>query len=423
VNATGAGRPHGLLLVGAAIVLTGLNLRIAVTSVGPVLQEIQQGLAISSAAAGLVTTMPVLCFALIGFVGPSLAARFRDGHVLAGALLVMAAGLVLRAVAGTFWLFLPGTVLAMVGGALGNVLLPSLVKRHFPHRTGALVGAYSTAMAIGAAVVAISTAPIAAAAGDGGWRWALGVWAVLPLVAAVPWLFVPAARGAGRGGRAAVPMAPLVRSPTAVALTVLFGAQSIMAYVVIGWSAQYLRDSGLAAGTAGLLLGLNQLVAIPVSAVVPSLTVRQGVQRPLLAGFVACYVAGWLGLWLAPLTVPWAWMIVLALGMGVFPMVLTLIGLRARAPETVAALSTVTQSWGYLLAASGPLLVGLLRGATGSYTGMFVLVLTCVAVLTGTGWLATRPRFVDDELPGWSPAHPAPGAPIGVSPDAGSRPG
>jgi MFS transporter, CP family, cyanate transporter len=109
--------------------------------------------------------------------------------------------------------------------------------------------------------------------------------------------------------------------------------------------------------------------------------------------------------------------------MGAFPMVLTLIGLRARAPETVAALSTVTQSWGYLLAASGPLLVGLLRGVTGSYTGMFVLVLTCVVVLTGTGWLATRPRFVDDELPGWSPAHPAPGAPIRVSPDGGSRPG
>jgi MFS transporter, CP family, cyanate transporter len=423
VNATGAGPRHGLLLVGTAIVITGLNLRVAVTSVGPVLQEIQQGLGISSAAAGLVTTMPVLCFAVIGFVGPSLAARFRDGHVLAGALLVMVGGLVLRAVAGAFWLFLIGTVLAMVGGALGNVLLPSLVKRYFPHRTGALVGAYSTAMAIGAAVVAISTAPIAAAAGDGGWWWALGVWAVLPLLAAVPWLFVPAAPGAGRGGRSAVPMRPLVRSPTAVALTVLFGAQSIIAYVVIGWSAQYLRDSGLAAGTAGLLLGLNQLVAIPVSAVVPTLTVRQGLQRPLLAGFVACYLAGWLGLWLAPLTAPWAWMVVLAVGMGAFPMVLTLIGLRARAPETVAALSTVTQSWGYLLAVSGPLLVGLLRGATGSYTGMFALVLTCVVVLTGTGWLATRPRFVDDELPGWSPAHPAPGAPVGVSPDAGSRRG
>jgi MFS transporter, CP family, cyanate transporter len=423
VNGERASRRHGPALVATAIVLTGLNLRVAVTSVGPVLQEIEQGLGISSAAAGLLTTMPVLCFAAIGFVGPSLAARFRDAHVLGGALLVMAVGLVLRAVAGSFWLFLAGTVLAMVGGALGNVLLPSLVKRYFPHRTGALVGAYSTAMAIGAAAVAVSTAPIAEAIGAEGWRWALGVWTVLPLVAAVPWAFVPAAPGSGRGSRSAVPMRPLVRSPTAVALTVLFGAQSIIAYVVIGWSAQYLRETGLAAGTAGLLLGLNQLVAIPVSAVVPSLTVRQGLQRPLLAGFVACYVAGWLALWLAPLTAPWAWMVALALGMGTFPMVLTLIGLRARAPETVAALSTVTQSWGYLLAASGPLLVGLLRGVTGSYTGMFVLVLACVAVLAGTGWLATRPRFVDDELPGWSPARPAPGAPVEVSRDGGSRRG
>jgi CP family cyanate transporter-like MFS transporter len=412
---------RGLLLVGAAIVLTGLNLRVAVTSVGPVLQEIEQGLGISSGAAGLVTTMPVLCFALIGFVGPSLSARFRDAHVLGGALLVMCAGLVLRAVAGAFWLFLLGTVLAMVGGAIGNVLLPSLVKRYFPHRTGALVGAYSTAMAIGAAVVAISTAPIAAAFGDGGWRWGLGIWTVLPIFAAVPWLFVRPAPGATRSSHAAVPMRPLLRSPTAIALTVFFGMQSIVAYVVIGWSPQYLRDSGLAAGTAGLLLGLNQVVNIPVSAVVPSLTVRPGLQRPLLAGSIGCYTAGWLGLWLAPLAVPWAWMVILSLGMGAFPMVLTLIGLRARAPETVAALSTVTQSWGYLLAAFGPLLVGLLRGATGSYTGMFVLMLACVAVLAVTGWLVTRHRYVEDEVPGWSPA--AQPVAVGVSSDDGSRPG
>jgi CP family cyanate transporter-like MFS transporter len=216
-------------------------------------------------------------------------------------------------------------------------------------------------------------------------------------------------------------MRPLLRSPTAIALTVFFGMQSIVAYVVIGWSAQYLRDSGLAAGTAGLLLGLNQVVNIPVSAIVPTLTVRPGLQRPLLAGSIGCYTAGWLGLWLAPLAVPWAWMVILSLGMGAFPMVLTLIGLRARAPETVAALSTVTQSWGYLLAAFGPLLVGLLRGATGSYTGMFVLMLVCVAVLAVTGWLVTRHRFVEDEVPGWSPA--AQPVAVAVSSDDGSRSG
>jgi MFS transporter, CP family, cyanate transporter len=128
------------------------------------------------------------------------------------------------------------------------------------------------------------------------------------------------------------------------------------------------------------------------------LTVRPRAQRPLLAAFGACYVAGWLGLLLAPLTVPWLWMSLLALGMGTFAMVLTLIGLRARTPETTAALSTVVQGWGYLLAAGGPLLVGVLRGATGSYAGMFALAFASLAALVAAGWLACRERFVDDEV-------------------------
>jgi CP family cyanate transporter-like MFS transporter len=393
---------RGLVLIGTAIVLTGFNLRTAVNSIGPVLEEIERGLGISSGMAGLLTTMPVLCFAAIGFAGPPLAARYRDGHVLAGALLAMAAGLVLRSVSGAFWLFLVGTVLAMVGGALGNVLLPSLVKRHFPTRTGLLVGAYSVAMAVGGAIAAGAAAPLAAAAGADGWRWALGVWAVGAVVAALPWLAVPARPGASRSTHTSVRMRSLVRSPMALALAVFFGTQSMQAYVLIGWGAQYLRDAGLSAATAGLLLGVNTVVVIPLNAVVPVLSVRPRAQRPLLVGFVACYVAGWLGLLQAPTSVPWLWMSLLALGMGSFAMVLTLIGLRARTAETTAALSTVTQGWGYLLAGSGPLLVGVLRGTTGSYTGMFVVVLTGVAALLASGWLVTRQRYVDDEVPGWA---------------------
>ncbi|MGY1745749.1 CynX/NimT family MFS transporter [Blastococcus sp. SYSU D00695] len=395
---------RGLLLVGTAIVLTALNLRTAVNSVGPVLEEIEQGLDISSGAAGLITTMPVLCFALIGFAGPPLAARYRDGHVLAGALLAMAAGLVVRALAGSFPLFLLGTVLAMVGGALGNVLLPSLVKRYFPDRTGLLVGAYSAAMAVGGATASVAAAPIAAAGGTDGWRWSLGVWALLAVVAAVPWLAVPARPGASRGAHAAVRMRSLARSPLALALAVFFGLQAMQAYVIIGWSAQYLRDSGLSAATAGLMLALNTAVVIPVNALVPALTVRPRLQRPMLLAFMACYVAGWGGLWAAPTAAPWLWMSLLALGMGTFAMVLTLMGLRARTPETTAALSTVAQGWGYLLAGAGPLLVGVLRGSSGSYTGMFLVVLAGVAGLTATGWLVTRQRYVDDEVPGWARA-------------------
>lgn len=406
--APSATRERGLLLIGVAIVLTGLNLRTAVTSIGPVLQELESGLHISSGLAGLVTTMPVLCFAGIGFAGPGLSARFRDSHVLSGALVAMAAGTVLRAAAPAFSLFLAGTVLAMVGGALGNVLLPSLVKRYFPTRTGLLVGAYSTAMSIGATVAAVATAPIAAAIGENGWRWALGVWAVPALLASVPWLFVPARKGGAATARTAVRLRDLRHSRMGLALMLFFGVQGLEAYVIIGWSAQYLRDVGLSAAAAGLLLGLNQVIGIPLSALVPTLTVRPRMQRPLLVGFMVCYVIGFTGLWLAPRAAPWLWMAILAVAMASFPMILTLLGLRARTPETTAALSTFVQSNGYLMAGAGPLLVGVLLGATGSYVPMFVLVLGGIVALTWTGWLITRERYVDDEVkrfvPAWSSA-------------------
>ena len=148
---------------------------------------------------------------------------------------------------------------------------------------------------------------------------------------------------------------------------VFFGVQGLEAYIIIGWSAQYLRDAGLTAATAGLLLGLNQVIGIPLSALVPALTVRPRAQRPLLLGFMACYAVGWVGLWVAPRTAPWLWMAVLSVAMASFPMILTLLGLRARTPETTAALSTYVQGWGYVISAVGPLLVGVLLGATGSY--------------------------------------------------------
>ena len=394
---------RGLWLIGVAIVLTALNLRTAVNSVGPVLQEIENGLDLSSGLTGLVTAMPVLCFAALGFAGPPLSARYRDSHVLAGAMATMTVGLVLRGVAGDFWLFLVGTVLAMTGGALGNVLLPSLVKRYFPHRTGLLVGAYSTAMSIGGAVVAVAAQPIADAAGGEGWRWAMGVWAVPALVAALVWLAVPARPATSGAGHAAVRIRSLLRSRTAIAMALFFGVQAMECYVIVGWGAQYLRDEGLSATAAGLLLSVNLIMIIPVNMVVPALTVRVRLQRPLLVFFLACYAVGWVGMWISPLSVPWLWMGLLGVAMGTFAMVLTLIGLRTRTAEATAALSTATQGWGYLISAGGPLLVGVLRGITGGYTGMFVLVVVGIGLMTVTGWLVTRQRFVDDEV-GWSSA-------------------
>ena len=390
---------RGLVLVGTAIVLTGFNLRTAVNSVGPVLAEIEQGLGISSGMAGLITSMPLICFAVIGFAGPPLAARYRDGHVLAAALLVMTVGLLVRVSVPNVVVFLFGTVLTMVGGALGNVLLPGLVKKWFPTRTGLLVGAYSTALAVGGAVASVSTAPIAAAMGVNGWRWGLGIWAVFALVAAVPWLFVPAHPSASRGSRTSVRLRSLGRSRLAWTMAAFFGLQAMQAYVIVGWTAQYLRDQGMSASAAGVLIGINALIVIPLNAVVPLGTVRQRLQRPMLLAFIACYLAGWTGLLLAPLTLTWLWVSLLGLGMGTFAMILALFGLRGRTPESVSALSTVSQGWGYAVAGVGPLLVGLLRGITGGYTGMFVLVYVGVALLLVTGWSICRERYVDDEVP------------------------
>jgi MFS transporter, CP family, cyanate transporter len=401
---------RGLVLIAAAIVLTAVNLRTAVTSVGPVLEEIQRGLGLSSGVVGVVTTLPVLCFAAIGFAGPPLTARFRDAHVLAAALAAMAAGLVLRAVTGSAALFLVGTVLAMTGGALGNVLLPSLVKRYFPERTGLLVGAYSTAMTAGAAVAAVVTQPIADAAGPEGWRWALGVWAALAVVAALAWLAVRARPGAGHRAPA-VRMRSLARSRLALSFVLFFGCLAALAFIVMGWSAQYLRDAGLSPATAGLMLGINSIAVIPLNATIPSLVVRPRLQRPLLAVLLAGYLAGWVGLFTAPLVVPWLWMLLLAVGMGTFPVLLTLLGLRARTPESTAALSTVTQGCGYLLAAAGPLLVGVFRGASADYTGMVVVVAVALVGSAAGGWVVTRQGYVDDEIPGWRDAVPAGNAP------------
>ncbi len=391
---------RGLVLVATAIVLTGFNLRTAVNAVGPVLEEIEDGLGISSSAAGVITTMPVLCFAVIGFAGPPLVAKFRDGHVLAAALLVMTVGLVGRALASSFGVFLAATAATLVGGALGNVLLPVLVKTWFPHRTGLMVGAYGTALAVGGASASFAAAPIAEAVGAGGWRWSLGIWAVFALIAALPWLAVPARAPMGSSPAAPPRVRRLLTSRLAWAMAVFFGLQSMQAYIVFGWVAQYLRDAGLPAATAGVLVGVNALMAIPLSAVVPLGAVRSHLQRPMLVAFVLALIGGWVGLQQAPLTLTLLWVVLLGAGMGSFPLALTLIGLRGRHPGSVAALSTFTQGVGYALACVGPLLVGVLRGATGSYSGMFVLVYAGAAGLLGTGWLVTRGGFIDDEVTG-----------------------
>lgn len=382
-----------------AIVIAAMNLRTAVTSVGPLLDELQRGIGMSAGMAGLLTSLPVLCFAAIGVVTPSLARRIGPESLLITALSMMTLGLGLRPFSTSGWMFVALSVPALSGGAMGNVLLPAMVKRRFPDAVGPLTAAYTTALALGTTLAAALTVPLAGLGAGTDWRLGLGAWAVLSAAGAGCWIFV------GRGGAAANP-AParhpfrgLRRSPTAWALALFFGSQSMQAFVAFGWFAEFLRErAGISPARAGLLVAGMSALSIPVSAVVPSVAARLRSQRPLVAACLACYIAAYAGLWLAPTRAPWAWALFAGLASGAFPLALTLIGLRTRAYETTAALSAFSQSIGYAMAGVGPLLVGVLHGVNGGWSWPFLLLLLDLLVLAVSGWYAAGPRLVDDDL-------------------------
>jgi CP family cyanate transporter-like MFS transporter len=387
-------RAHLRPLLIAALVLTGLSMRTAVTSVGAVLDDLEHGLHTSSSIAGVITTLPVVCFAVIGSLTPRLSFRFGAHQLLVVALSLMTVGLLLRSFMTSVWLFIVFSVLALTGGAISNVLLPSLVKLHFPDQIGRMTAVYTTALAVGTTAAAGLTVPIGGL-GDG-WRLGLGSWAALSALAVLPWL--PTVRhdrpdaSAVRGLSARA----LVRSRTAWTLTAFFAFQSFQAYIAFGWFAKFLHAHGVSTGTAGWMLALLSALGIPVSMLVP--TVSQERHRRVIITLTGAYLVAYLGLVVAPVGGAWVWMTLVGLGSGMFPLALTMIGLRTRTAETTAALSAFVQAIGYIVAGTGPLLFGILYGATNGWGWSLSLLFVALALALVTGLAACRPHFVDDEL-------------------------
>jgi MFS transporter, CP family, cyanate transporter len=388
-------RTQAFIAVG--LVALALNLRPAAVSVGPVLQDIRDGLRMSSVTAGVVTTLPVLCFAGFGAVAPWCGRRIGVHRLMLLSLAVLAGGLAARAYAGNSAAFVAATVPALAGMATANVLLPSLVKQHFPHRIGLVTAVYTTALAIGLTGSSVLTVPFAEALGS--WRAGLGIWAVVAMVAALPWLGLLRHDVKPEVERHdTIPTRALLGSPLAWTMAVFFGTQSLQAYAVFGWLAQIYRDAGFSAETAGQLLGVAAATGIPISFVLPRIAVRSKTQTPLILGLCSCYLVGYAGLMFWPVQGAWLWALAIGTGTGIFPLILTLIGLRARTSDGTAALSGFTQSVGYLISAIGPLMMGALYGATGGWT-LPVTVLTLLVVPQAiAGLLVARPRYLEDEL-------------------------
>ncbi|MFF7974853.1 CynX/NimT family MFS transporter [Streptomyces sp. NPDC007905] len=401
-------------LVVVGIVLSALNLRPAITSLGALLQEVRDGLGMSGSVAGLLTSVPPLCFAVFGVTAPRLARRFGPAAVVCAGMAAITAGLLIRPYAASTAGFLAASALALMGIAVSNVLMPVIVKRWFPDRVGSMTGLYSMAVALGTSLAAAVTVPMTDALG-GGWQSGLAVWAGLAAAAVLPWLPLVRRRGAGPGPERTAgeqprhtavreageqrPQPPLriTRSRTAWALAVFFGLQATAAYITMGWMAQIFRDAGVPAGTAGVLLAVTMVMGVPLAFVIPRVATRLPHQGPISLVLGACGLAGYAGLYFAPAAGAWAWAVLLGVSNCAFPLALTMVGMRARTGPGVVQLSAFAQSTGYLISIPGPLLVGVLYQHSGGWGLPIALMAALMLPQMAVGFLAGRDRVVEDE--------------------------
>ncbi|WP_327119983.1 CynX/NimT family MFS transporter [Streptomyces sp. NBC_01341] len=391
--------PWVLRIVIVGLVLTALNLRPAITSLGPLLEEVRDGLHMSGSVAGVLTSVPPLCFAVFGFTAPRLARRFGPSAVVCAGMAAIATGLLIRPFVGGTAGFLAASALALMGIAVSNVLMPVIVKRWFPGRVGTMTGLYSMALALGTALAAALTVPMTDALG-GSWKTGLAVWAAPAVVAVVPWVPFLKDRGNTAGPAAGTPAAPalrITRSRTSWALACFFGLQATAAYITMGWMPQIFRDAGIPAGTAGVLLAVTMAMGVPLAFVIPRVATRLPTQGPIVLVLSGCGLLGYAGLYLAPAGGAWLWALLLGVANCAFPLALTMIGMRSRTGAGVVRLSAFAQSTGYLLSIPGPLLVGVLYQHSGGWGLPIALMAGLLVPQTVAGVLAGRDRTIEDE--------------------------
>ncbi|WP_416422628.1 CynX/NimT family MFS transporter [Pseudomonas sp. App30] len=371
-----------LLLLG--LVLVALNLRPALSSMAPLLDQVSDSLGLSAATAGLLTTLPVLCLGLFAPLAPILSRRFGAERVVLGVLLLLAAGIALRSQFAVVGLF-AGSVLSGASIGIIGVLLPGIVKRDFPKNAGTMTGVYTMALCLGAALAAGSSVPLAEVF-DNRWTVGLGFWVLPALAAAVFWL--PQARQKHGAHHAAYRVRGLFRDRLAWQVTLFMGLQSSLAYIVFGWLPSMLMGRGLGAAEAGLVMSFSIIIQLGSSLIAPWLATRGKDQRIAIVTVMGLTLAGLFGCLYAPLAGLWAWAVVLGLGQGaMFAVALTLIVLRASDSHVAANLSSMAQGVGYTLASMGPLAVGLVHDWTGGWSavGWIFAVIGSLAIIAGMG--------------------------------------
>lgn len=384
------------ILLGASLMLIAFNLRPLFASLSILLPEISADLGMSSAMAGYLTTLPVLCMGVFAPLAPFLGQRIGAERTLLIVLVLLAVGTALRGYSGINTLFI-GSIIAGGAIAVGNVLLPSLVKRDFATHASLMTGLYTMTLCGGAAVAAAATLPLMRAF-DGGWTLGMAMWAIPAVLVALLW--APSSLRTRTGSaRKMLPVRGLRQDPLAWNVTFFMGLQSALAYCVMGWLAPILRERGVSGTEAGIVVSVSIMMQVVACLLVPLLASRWKDQRVLSVTLVALATLGLLGLLAGPLWSIWFWAIVQGIGQGgIFAVAMMFIVLRSPNSHVAGQLSSMAQTTGYILAAGGPLLVGVLHDWSGSF-GIAGWVFVGLGILTAyNGWHAGRNQLVKAQV-------------------------
>ncbi|MBD7952215.1 MULTISPECIES: MFS transporter [Oerskovia] len=386
-----------ILWAGLAIALTAVNLRTAVTGITPLLEIIGADLGFGVAVAGLLGTVPAASFGIFGFLAPVVTRRFGLERTATAALGLTALSLLGRAFSGTPVALVLSTALALAGIGAANVVIVPLVKAWFADRLALWTSLYLILMQTGQFVAPLLAVPVAEATT---WRLSVGIWAGPAALAAVVWLVLATRLPAGHHS----PTAPattgarprISRSSTVWGLVVLFAMMALSNYGIITWVPAVLSDAGGSPTLGGSMVALYSAWGMVAALVVPHVATRMTNPFVVVVACSVVLIAGYLGLILSPLDGTLLWVCALGIGVSTFPLCMTLINRRTRTPESASAVSGFVQGIGYSLACFGPLGLGLLREATGSWSvPLLALAATAVPGVVA-GWFACRPRFVED---------------------------
>ena len=399
----------GLILAG--IVLSAFNLRTAVTSLTPLLDQLGDVFGFGSTIIGVFGMLPTAAFALFGALTPALAHRAGLERTALLAMGLASLGLLLRSFSGGTTMLLLTSLVALAGMGIGNIVLPPLVKRYFPERVGRISTIYITVLQLGTIVPALLAVPVMAAAG---WQISLGVWSLFAAVAMLPWMGVlwierrhdtPLAamhdRAVTTHDEAPELANPPVRgrvwrSPVAWGLALMFGMTSLITYSMFAWLPKLLTEAGGSPALGGTMVGLFSALGLVASLTMPSLAIRWRNPYRIVAACALFYAVAFVGLLWMPMKGTAVWVALLGMGPSTFPLALTLLNLRTRTPAGSASLSGFMQGLGYTLSCLGPIAFGLLHEHTQGWTLPFVFLGGCVAVLLFGGWLACKPRYLEE---------------------------